>query len=346
MGVNFTVKEHQRLAYVDDLKGLTIIFVVFYHVIAHFFLLQMYPEMDYGFRKIIDVFSLTAMNMFVVLSGLVFAMAYCNENQVLEKNRFKRQVLNIIGVYVFFSLLWWGVKMYLPGYFMPYDVVSIQSIYSFLLVPLPLCHMWFMHMLLLVYLVAGIDCIRKLAIKYGYIVLIGMPIIVPVIFQHLTGDSWLAVRNLTFFIGFFTTGMFYYYHQDKIIFSPIAAAICFILSTLLFVLVENKTSWMNMLIAEGWSIGILVFFAKGFLHFSWLEYVGIKCLDIYIGHFFVVALICEALYSKWANYGIYIIIVATILCTILPLLFSYILKKIGLYTWLFKPGNAYLAKRR
>ena len=44
--MNLTVKKHQRLAYVDDIKGLTIISVVFYHVIAHFFLLHTYPEID------------------------------------------------------------------------------------------------------------------------------------------------------------------------------------------------------------------------------------------------------------------------------------------------------------
>lgn len=101
-----------------------------------------------------------------------------------------------------------------------------------------------------------------------------------------------------------------------------------------------------MIISEGWTIGFFVLFAKGIVHCSWLEYIGEKCLDIYIWHFFFVAVVGNRLFSICGNYGILVISATTILCTILPLIFSHILKMVGFYQWFFKPGNAYLAKRR
>ena len=346
MGVNFTVKEHQRLAYVDDIKGLTIISVVFYHVIAHFFLLHTYPEIDNIFGKIIEIHAMVAMQVFALLSGLVFAMAYCDDNRKLQVDRYKRQLLNIFGVYVTFSLLWGILKLYLPNYFMPYDVVSVQSMYMFLIVPLPLCHMWFRHMMLLLYLVAGVNCFRQYIINHFYFMLAFMLVIVPLICSQLTGDLFLSIRNVLIHLGSFFIGMFYYYNKNALLFNIRMGVLCFALSTILFILLGNKNSFVHMIISEGWTIGFFVLFAKGIVHCSWLEYIGEKCLDIYIWHFFFVAVVGNRLFSICGNYGILVISATTILCTILPLIFSHILKMVGFYQWFFKPGNAYLAKRR
>ena len=117
-------------------------------------------------------------------------------------------------------------------------------------------------------------------------------------------------------------------------------------SSIIFVLLGNKVFFLDIIISEGWTIGFFVLFAKGIVHCSWLEYIGEKCLDIYIWHFFLIAIVGNWLYNICGNYSIFVISATTILCTILPLIFSHILKMIGFYQWFFKPGNAYLAKRR
>ncbi len=211
--------KRQRLVYVDLLKGLTIITVVFFHVVAHFHLSSRYPEISYIFERMFGVILLDMMSLFFMLSGIVFAVVFCNQALELNQGRYRRQLANILGPYVVFSLLWGCLKLNVPWYFMPYDVVTPDSMYLLLLVPLPLCHLWFLHTMLLLYLLAGVKAIRQWAGRQGYLLLVLMPLLVPLLNSHLPGEELQGLRNFVQFAGFFLFGIHYYQHQGSRLFS-------------------------------------------------------------------------------------------------------------------------------
>lgn len=65
----------ERIEYIDAMKGFAIILVVFYHVAAHLFLLELIPDMQWLLRGIIAVLVRFHMPLFFMLSGITFSMA-------------------------------------------------------------------------------------------------------------------------------------------------------------------------------------------------------------------------------------------------------------------------------
>ncbi len=96
---------------------------------------------------------------------------------------------------------------------------------------------------------------------------------------------------------------------------------------------------------ESWLLGILSLAAGYNIPCPPLEYIGKKSMDVYIWHFFLVALVCNWLYER-VDYAMAVVLAATGLCTALSIFLSYVLEKVGLYTWLFRPGKACHKRRK
>ncbi len=323
----------------DVLKGMTIITVVFFHVVAHFYLSSRYPEIAYIFERMSGVISPARMSLFIMLSGIVFALVFCSQALELDKGRYRRQLANILGPYIVFSLLWGFLKLNVPGYLMPYDVVTAASMYLLLLVPLPLCHLWFLHTMLLLYLTAGVGAIRRWAGKYGYLLLVLMPVLVPLLNEQLPGEELLAARNFIQFVGFFLFGIYYCQHQGSRLFSAWAAVLWLLLGSLLYAH-GNYAYGINIIIMESWILGAVSLAARFGISCPPLEYIGRKSMDVYIWHFFLVAITCNWLYGLVGS-ALVTVLLATALCTGMSIFLSLGLERLGIYTWLFRPGKAY-----
>lgn len=63
-------------------------------------------------------------------------------------------------------------------------------------------------------------------------------------------------------------------------------------------------------------------------------------MDVYIWHFFLVAIACNWLYGRLDS-ALETVLLATALCTALSIAISLLLQRLGVYTWLFRPGKAY-----
>lgn len=325
----------ERIEYIDAMKGFAIILVVFYHVAAHLFLLELIPDMQWLLRGIIAVLVRFHMPLLFMLSGITFSMAYCSKKDCFDRNRMYRQFANLLWIYLIFSCLWGIMKLELPGYFRVYDTLTWNNMYSVLWQYLPMCHLWYLHALLLMYLLESVKMvIGGERLKAGALI-IGFGL---VFLSMYIPDSVNMTIKVTFeYIIFFLVGMFYWHFKDHMLFSGKSAILLFFLSTVMFALLIEQNAVVMAGISCGWIIMALFLFRKYHtLSLSWLTYLGRRSLDIYIWHFFLAAAITDALVNSIGKNIYVILVIGTLLCVIFSLIISFILQKIGVYNYLFR----------
>lgn len=292
--------------------------------------------MQWLMEEIVTVLARFHMPLFFLLSGMTFAMAYCKKLDSFERSRMYRQLINLLWIYLVFSLLWSIMKLELPGYFRSYDTVTWTDIYNVLWSYLPMCHLWYLHALLLMYLLASVKMVREiLRWKIGFL-LIGFMFVV--VSMYLPDDFNRTIKTTLEYIIFFLVGMFYWYFKEHMLFSLKSSLLFFALSTVLFASPIEQNAVVRAVIAFGWILIAFYLFRKyPKLSLSSLTYLGGKSLDIYIWHFFLVATITDGLLKITEKNSCTILILGTLLCVTLSLVLSFILQKIGVYDYLFHP---------
>ncbi len=117
--MNSKNSESKRIEYIDSLKGFAIILVVLGHVTDGYFFSRFNPAADDIFWPICNVIYAFHMPLMMLISGYLFYAAYIRRDE--EKNvsvKWKRvliHILNMLFIYIVFSLIFGFIKMKLAG---------------------------------------------------------------------------------------------------------------------------------------------------------------------------------------------------------------------------------------
>ena len=117
--MNSKVSESKRIEYIDSLKGFAIILVVLGHVTDGYFFSRFNPAADDIFWPICNVIYAFHMPLMMLISGYLFFAAYikrdAEKNVTVKWKRLLIHILNMIFIYIVFSLVFGFIKMKLAG---------------------------------------------------------------------------------------------------------------------------------------------------------------------------------------------------------------------------------------
>ena len=117
--MNSKVSESKRIEYIDSLKGFAIILVVLGHVTDGYFFSRFNSAADDIFWPICNVIYAFHMPLMMLISGYLFFAAYikrdAEKNVTVKWKRLLIHILNMIFIYIVFSLVFGFIKMKLAG---------------------------------------------------------------------------------------------------------------------------------------------------------------------------------------------------------------------------------------
>lgn len=145
------VERPGREAWLDGLKGFGCLLVILGHVLSGYLDAGSFPDSGwelYGLRTWIYSFH---MPLFFLLSGFTFTLAYFREGQ-FRRDRFFRQLINLIWVYTIFSLFLWGIKQAVPE--LVNEAYTLDDLLRMFLEPLG--NFWYIYVLCLLYITGAV----------------------------------------------------------------------------------------------------------------------------------------------------------------------------------------------
>lgn len=184
----------ERIAWIDQAKGWTILFVVIYHALMSIHNTNFFPQEDEHVGKwgmfIIATF---IMPVFFALSGLVYREVTCwNE---YRKKMIKR-IISLGIPYIVFSAIYVFMQSFSPG-----NVTgTVHSWHNLLLIFMqPISYLWYLYALVLIYLLSGCLDLCKMRVEGQFTIslflffiaaLIELPVFLYMLF------TWTATFNL------------------------------------------------------------------------------------------------------------------------------------------------------
>ena len=130
------------------MKGFGILCVVLGHVAQSYLDSGMFPEANWLLQAMFNGTYSFHMPFFFILSGFVYFRAYFDDVDRPEPGRVRTQLLNLLGVYVLFSLVYGAFRIafgaYANGETRPIDLLLIWMH--------PIAEYWYLYVLMALYL--------------------------------------------------------------------------------------------------------------------------------------------------------------------------------------------------
>lgn len=330
----------KRLDYIDALKGFTIICVVLGHI-GNGYMWGDMPEVYFYLYNITNAFH---MALFMMLSGFVFAKAYCAgpAGGVRMKAVF-RQVINLAIIYLIWSLILGFVKLALGS--VVNEPVTWKEIAMIPIKPIQLY--WYLFVLIIFYMIFAF--LRKSGVNIY--ILLGAGFVLCIASLFVPPLLIFDVKRLMYYSFFFALGMLLEIWQREGI-GKVAQTVVRIVGAVLAVLAIvfsivfwsrevflNDRLFVNIVIALGASLMFYFIFEKAaFIGRSrFLGYLGRHSLEIYLIHTFIITVL-RVIYSKTGVYNSAVIILSSLVLSVgLPLLISFVFRKIKIYNIFFAP---------
>lgn len=188
----------KRLDWIDCGKGITILLVVLGHVADGYLSAGTFPEQKPILLAIYNLIYAFHMPLFYCLSGFVFYLAYCVRREEKRK-RFISQVLNLVWIYVFFSIALWVFKMIFS------DSVNTQfGLRDLVNIPIkPLGEFWYIYVLIFIYVISYI-----LENKQCDAVILGVSYVMSSIVKLFTFGIDFPLKSIFYYFFFFYLGVF------------------------------------------------------------------------------------------------------------------------------------------
>lgn len=342
----------RRETWVDSLKGFVIILVVLGHVVQRLRIaavaggwagagvLQAVETSIYAFH----------MPLFFLISGFVFAMAYVDESGNVRRVKVRWQAVNLFLLYLIFSALF-AVYLFLGQPQFVYNL-GYANLGQFLLsvLYLPLGEYWYLYDLCIAYVLFAVgsrfvshrsllccSCLLAIVVAFFADVFI------------VNGPGYAIVdipRLVTFQLPFFFLGVVLFSARLKL--STRVSLCALVVALTLFVL--SHYSPLSSVRAFTWmanraaALGLSLFFFDFFRRVRWVDCVVLKVcgefsLVIYLFHFAAMKVADVIVAHMGVQALVSIVIVKTIVATVLPLLLAVVLRRVGLYRYLFRPAN-------
>lgn len=332
--------EKQRLDWIDSLKGFAIICVVIGHVVKGLIDDHMFIDCSTWMNNTYNIIYSFHMPLFFVISGFLFNLAYIKKtsnNTQIKTASYKRQLINLIILYIVYSILLGVSKMALPG--AVNKQVSFKDILMIWAIPIQLY--WYLYVLIILYLIFSISFFRNC---HHYTLILTGLFLVSVFSWKYPFPNWFQLKRVCYYSFFFYFGN----KLNDIIKLTITRAIGVLISLSAIILafvVWNKNMYIvdipvvNASVALGFVCILLFSFSKvSFLKQNiLLKACGRYNLEIYLLHTYFATAI-RVLYKKTGvTNGTVAVCLSSIASVLFSILCSYLAKKLNLYDIFFKP---------
>lgn len=237
---------NNRLTYIDILKSISIIGVVFIHVCCLNFFKVTPGEYEFKIYNIYDSCFRWCVPIFVMCSGMSFLDV--NNEKITTKNIFKKYIFKLLTVIVF-----WGTVYFLFSAYLNNDSINIKDIIRCIMTGNVNYHLWFLFMLVGLYIIAPIVRIyvghaTRKNIEYFLVISIIFTSILPLICNvESVGNllnpliKALMIKMPTGYILYFVLGYYLKKYEIKKSFKNIIYILA-IFSLLLTIIITQKLS--------------------------------------------------------------------------------------------------------
>lgn len=348
--------ETKRIQYIDCLKGFAILLVVIGHVFDGYIRAGYFSEyrnfMCGGFNLIYSFH----MALFFLISGFVYRKAYFTASGE-KKPKMKLQIFNILIIYFVFSVLFGLFKMFVGKYtngdvsFMDILLIWMKTIAPY----------WYLYVLLIYYILFSVKVVYKLPIYIQVLILFGISFISNFVPGAI--GLYFEIKHIMYYLLFFGLGIIIAMHYDAYQKYELWISVFTFVVSLIIIAVDrvgytyddfNSDSLLrdrkyNFIIALGIVLFLLYLFRMLFskneaIHVKFFSFLGRYSLEIYVIHCVFTAGNRVVLQKLNIDSFYLNIILNIIISTALPILFSYICKKINIHKMIFQPA-VYLSER-
>lgn len=341
--------ENDRKKYLDITKGIAITLVVFQHACGSLYKSGIYA--DESLSNIISFIGTFHMPLFMILSGYCFSLAYYQDG-ALKKDRVRKRIINLILLYVFYSLLRYVLKMVFSSH--TNDVINKKAIF---LIPIDaIDELWYLWALIVLYLImVAVIKYSKERFEHILIILCVLSAIYIIIGIHFPYSFDLIGRYLLWFNcgilvqmkGKDCTGI-----KILQLVTETVSVVCLYLAYYLLILPDVLSNIFSILIAILMSeLCVKIGIAIGNLERRWdiTSYIGRHTLEIYLLHVYLTAgsrivikrLDFNGIWNSWIT-----ILFLVLMGIVIPCYISMILKKVGLYRVFFRPYDYMIFKKK
>lgn len=324
----------KRVDYVDAAKGLAIICVVIGHVAGSYLDNGMLENARWLLNVIFNATYCFHMPFFFMISGFVFNKFYFDGGATPQYKRIKTHILNLVILYVFFSIIYGLFRMllgrYTTGQTTAMDLLMIWA--------RPIAEYWYLYVLIILYLVFLIPGFIMLGTNILFMVTLTLCLM-----STCFGAIW-ELRTISYYMFFFCTGILLVRDASFLNDLKFTAFFVIVAVFLLILFKGNLEVFSNIivikvLIAFGISLGIwflfknLPFFGKS----RFLVFFGRRCIEIYVLHGYFTAG-NRTLLPLIGITGEYASIIANFLISLsVPIVIAGVMKKMGIYNYFFRP---------
>ena len=327
------------MSWLDALKGFAIVCVVIGHVAVGFMEARLFSAHSGVTRGLYNALYAFHMPLFFAVSGFLFGRAYTTgplQSSALKKDALRRQVLNLVIVYVAYSLLMGVLKLIFPGYVNN----LIQPVRLLLLWIYPIQIYWYIYVLVFYYLLFSVSRVRNAPPLPLGAVLAGLSVLSGI----LPSIPWFKLNELLFNLPFFYLGYCLEKAEDSPVLRRGGYAVSAIAAVLAALFWDNARFIRNIpLVNTLVAAGFVFLLFEAFIHVPWLSksrilnYCGQHSLEVYLLHTYAITA-CRSI-LPWVgikNYFIHLVL-STLAGLLLPLLVGWIAERLHLRAWLFKP---------
>lgn len=343
-------KNHERVGYIDALKGFLAICVVLGHIADGYLDAGIYPDAERFLYSIYNLLYSFHMPMFMMVSGYVFYTAYFDSQGQPDRTRIKRQVLNLIAIYVIFSIPLGVMKIILGGQVVNKEVSWIDLV----LIPVKtIAPYWYLYVLIFLYILFTITPLLKMKWWASLTILA-----IVAIFSKIVSVPWLEVNRILYYMLFFYVGISACRSSKMMIGNVPLTVGLFLAAIILSILFWNngpdKSDALNtvffvrVVVAMGFSLILWYVFehCSALANNRFLQMCGRYCMEIYVLHCYFTAGL-RSVFLKIGVTNVYLsVAVNLVISTAIPVIFACFCKKLGIHGLLFKPVTYVLGLRK
>ena len=341
MGANVTPK--QRVLYIDCLKGFATILVVIGHVFDGYIKSGLFKDQQDIMCGGYNVIYSFHMALFFMISGFVYVKAYVRNGEV--KPTVKKQILNIIVIYIVFSILFGLFKCFLGKYtnseVVPKDILMIwmKPIYPY----------WYLYVLVFYYLIFQIKAFYKVN---PFVVLLPLVLIAFVCnYIPTSTGKYFEIKHFLYFWLFFGLGVMLSYNDEWYKKHEIFIALPMFLFSVGYSYKDFYTGKTlggrkcNFAVAIG--ICLILFYIFRLLfsdgkssRVRFMGTLGQYSLEIYVIHCVFTAGNRVVLSKLGIDYFWLNIILNIVISIAIPVIIAIICKKLNIHKYIFRPVYA------
>ena len=332
----------KRILWIDSLKGFATICVVLGHIANGYLGAEMFIEHTALLRDLFNGIYLFHMALFFTVSGMTYRIAYfqsTSETTSFKEEKYRAQVINLILIYLFYSVVLGLSKAALSRFVN--DPVSVCDV--LLIWGKPIAVHWYVYVLV-IYYVFFKNCITK-GLCRNHCALSLSLLFVSLISGFCNTNGWFEVQRCMFHALFFYSGVRLAENTDRLQW-PLTVGFLGV-SAFLSVRYWSNESYITgiPIVNTVVAIGFVSFFILMFSHVHFfnqinaLSYLGKHSLEIYLLHnYFITA--SRAIFPRLGiNNFCTCIELNTVLGIGIPIILSEASKKIGIYELFFSPAK-------